>query len=45
MTPNPAIASPDSIGKCLKAIAITNYLNISLYSSTYKLQWYSIYYL
>ncbi|MEH2045283.1 MAG: hypothetical protein V7L12_18755 [Nostoc sp.] len=41
----PAIASPDSIGECLKAIAITNYLNISLYSSTFKLQWYSIYYL
>ncbi|MDM9583928.1 MULTISPECIES: hypothetical protein [unclassified Nostoc] len=37
MTPNPAIASPESIGECLKAIAIANYLNIYLYSSTYKL--------
>ncbi|MEH2203139.1 MAG: hypothetical protein V7K53_03515 [Nostoc sp.] len=40
MTPNSAIAPPDSIGECLKAIAIANYLNIYLYSSTYKLQWY-----
>ncbi|MEH2257714.1 hypothetical protein [Nostoc sp.] len=45
MTLKPAIASPDSISECLKAIAVTNYLNISLYSSTYKLQCYSIYYL
>ncbi|MDZ7954743.1 hypothetical protein [Nostoc sp. DedQUE09] len=37
MTPNPAIASPDSIGESLKAIAIANYLTIYLYSSTYKL--------
>ncbi|MEH2126069.1 hypothetical protein [Nostoc sp.] len=28
MTPNSAIALPDSIGECLKAIAIANYLNI-----------------
>ncbi|MEH2231605.1 MAG: hypothetical protein V7K71_18615 [Nostoc sp.] len=37
MTPNSAIAPPDSIGECLKAIAIANYLNIFLYRSTYKL--------
>ncbi|MEH2024570.1 MAG: hypothetical protein V7K62_13415 [Nostoc sp.] len=36
MMPNLAIASPGTIGKCPKAIAITNYLNIYLYPSTCK---------